>query len=537
MKKHPALRNLYVAAMAAILTAVPANAQSMPQDYWYEEVKFGSSGSTNGQFNFGGVQSQFKGGGMAVASDGNLFVADTGNNRIQVFSKDGVFIRKWGQGGSSDSQFSAPRGIAFGSNDLLYVADSGNNRIQVFRPDGTFLRKWACNAPTSLTVDLKTGLVYVTDNSAKQVRVFQDNGTTGVLQQSWGSEGSLDGQFDDMRGIGIEPSGQVIVCAYSSIQKFTPSGEFVSASRGRGKYSFHTTADGLSVLGTGPDYGYGYGGNSFVVLDGMFQSVFSLGFDNSESVAAIASSPNGTIYVATIRSEIHRYDRSFRTQIPLSKRKALPVPVVVNAKQRPGTTYLDIDFKITDVDSQSVDVAALAFNGGGNSLDSAIILSTLEEGSAANLGLSKPANVEERLTWNAAADWSVDFGQVQIEILAKDEQGLIAFHWITIPSNGTSPSLTVCESPLGDDDLLPLWFWFIATGDPAVQLRNGKVYGVEGTYKDQLLANGSATTVTGRQFIYGRLGVRAITSSELSRAQSGNYNFKSLSLNSVVKLP
>jgi DNA-binding beta-propeller fold protein YncE len=524
-------------ALALLLASHPAHAQRMPQDSWYEELKFGSSGAADGQFNFGGVQGGFKGGGLTVGSNGSVLIADTGNNRIQIFSKDGNFIRKWGTGGSGNSQFSAPRGIAIGPNGLIYVADSANNRIQVFQENGTFLRKWACNSPTAIAINQKTGLIYVTDNNSKQVRVFEDNGVSSLLKQSWGSEGNLDGQFDDLRGIGIDASGNIIVCAYSSVQKFTPDGEFISATRGRGKYSFNCTPDGLLLIGTGPDYGYGYGGNSFYILDGKNENIFYVGYGEHESVAAMCSDPTAnSLYVATIKSEIRRYDRSYRTQIPLSKRKALPIPVLIDVKQRAGTTYLDIDFKVNDSDSQSIDVAALGFIGGGNSLSSVIPIQSLVENTDLNLGVNKPVGVEKRITWNVAADWQVDFGQIQVELLAKDEQGLFAFHWITIPSSGSEPSLAVSESPISDEDLLSLWFWWVARADTALRLSNGSIYGLGGKYDGLTLASGSSTTSQGRQFIYERLGVRSITAAELTRAQSGNYNFKSLSLNSLVKI-
>ena len=55
--------------------------------------------------------------GLAMDSQGRLFVADRGNNRIQIFDQDGKFIAEW-------KQFGRPSGIFIDKNDLLYVADS-----------------------------------------------------------------------------------------------------------------------------------------------------------------------------------------------------------------------------------------------------------------------------------------------------------------------------------------------------------------------------------------------------------------------------
>jgi hypothetical protein len=73
---------------------------------------------------------------------GNIYVADgasktVGNARIAKFDKDGHFIKSWGSRGSEPGQFSAIRGIVIDTQGNVYVADSGNNRIQVFDGDGT----------------------------------------------------------------------------------------------------------------------------------------------------------------------------------------------------------------------------------------------------------------------------------------------------------------------------------------------------------------------------------------------------------------
>jgi len=71
---------------------------------------------------------------------GNIYVADGfgTNNRIAKFTKDGNYVKSWGQTGSAQGQFNRIRGIAADASGNLYVADAGNNRIQVFDGDGTF---------------------------------------------------------------------------------------------------------------------------------------------------------------------------------------------------------------------------------------------------------------------------------------------------------------------------------------------------------------------------------------------------------------
>ena len=83
--------------------------------------KFGSVGSGSGQYSnpyFGAID----------PTTGNVLVANMGNNRIEVSSSTGTFIRSWGSNGSGDGQFRGIEGLAT-ANDLLYVCDSKNRRV------------------------------------------------------------------------------------------------------------------------------------------------------------------------------------------------------------------------------------------------------------------------------------------------------------------------------------------------------------------------------------------------------------------------
>ena len=68
-------------------------------------------------------------------ASGNVYVADFGNNRVQVFIPEGRFLRKWGSEGRGDGQFGGPIGIAVDGSGNVYVADRDNHRVQVFSVD------------------------------------------------------------------------------------------------------------------------------------------------------------------------------------------------------------------------------------------------------------------------------------------------------------------------------------------------------------------------------------------------------------------
>ena len=68
--------------------------------------------------------------GIAVDSAGNIYVVDSGNNRVQKFDSNGNFLLKWGSLGSADGQFATPLGIAVNSAGKVYVVDA-ENRLQI----------------------------------------------------------------------------------------------------------------------------------------------------------------------------------------------------------------------------------------------------------------------------------------------------------------------------------------------------------------------------------------------------------------------
>ena len=78
--------------------------------------QFGSSGRGNGQLSLGIL------GGLALDALGRLFVADAGNNRIQIFDQDGNYLDQW-------HQFSRPSGVYIDKNDIIYVADSESGSV------------------------------------------------------------------------------------------------------------------------------------------------------------------------------------------------------------------------------------------------------------------------------------------------------------------------------------------------------------------------------------------------------------------------
>jgi DNA-binding beta-propeller fold protein YncE len=153
--------------------------------------------------------------GVAVAPDGTVYVTDTGNKRVQVFTADGAFLRMWGTPGSSPGQLSEPVGIAVGPDGNLYVADTWNYRVQVLDPQGKPIRQWPIigwNNPMAeekpyLAVD-SSGRVYVTDPGHYRVLVFSSE---GEYLYSFGQFGFDPASFALPMGIALAPDGTLYV--------------------------------------------------------------------------------------------------------------------------------------------------------------------------------------------------------------------------------------------------------------------------------------------------------------------------------------
>ena len=174
--------------------------------------------------------------GAATDKEGNLWVADTGHDRIQEFNGAGEFISQFGAGGTGPGQLSSPRGIALDGQGNLWVADTGNNRVQEFKPSGELIRTFGSLGEAAgqfrnlqdLAIDGE-GHVWTVEGNAKGNNRVQEFSSTGSFIRQFGSYGSENGQLKEAHGIAIDPAGNVWVAdtANNRVEEFKPSGEFV----------------------------------------------------------------------------------------------------------------------------------------------------------------------------------------------------------------------------------------------------------------------------------------------------------------------
>lgn len=176
---------------------------------------FGSFGNAPGQFNAPR--------GVAVATDGTIYVADSRNHRIQHLTSDGKVLQSWGtfadqaKGQAPGGTFNEPWGIAVGLDGSVYVTDTWNHRVQKFTAEGKFLTMWgyfgqgekldAFWGPRGIAID-QQGRLFVADTGNKRVVIF---GPNGEPISSFGSAGMDIGQFDEPVGLAIDSQGRLYV--------------------------------------------------------------------------------------------------------------------------------------------------------------------------------------------------------------------------------------------------------------------------------------------------------------------------------------
>lgn len=153
---------------------------------------------------------------LVVDPQGNCFVADTGKHRIVKFDKTGKKIKAFGTKGEKEGMFNEPIGLALDQAGNLYVADRLNFRIQVFSGDGQFIRQWKVKGWSTdqidmephLAMDATRGLLYASDGRGKKVLVYKLDGTSaGVIDNN--TNGAP--LFNVPIGLAVDKDGSLLV--------------------------------------------------------------------------------------------------------------------------------------------------------------------------------------------------------------------------------------------------------------------------------------------------------------------------------------
>jgi peptidylamidoglycolate lyase len=168
---------------------------------------------------------------IVVANDGSFYVSDGyGNSRIIKFSPIGKYLFEWGKKGSKKEEFDIPHGIDLDDNGNVYVADRENNRVQIFDSSGRFLKQWtdkSFGSIYSISFDKKKSKLFAIDDftflkikhRGSDVFIF-DN--LGNIQTRFGRSGSYRGLVSWYHDLAIDKDENIYVgdILGNTIQKF-----------------------------------------------------------------------------------------------------------------------------------------------------------------------------------------------------------------------------------------------------------------------------------------------------------------------------
>ncbi|MGI8855720.1 MAG: flippase activity-associated protein Agl23 [Thermomicrobiales bacterium] len=191
--------------------------------------------------------------GIVIGPDGTITIVDQLNYRVQQFTPDGIFLRQWGGIGMAPDTFGkpvgglgfGPTGLAIAPDGTIFVADTWNHRIAVFTRVGKPLRQWGkyfngqenpaalpqhtaeFYGPRGIAI-APNGLLYITDTGNSRILVFDK---TGAFVRTFGSFGTGDGQMDNPVGIAARADGTIAVADTNNarVLLFTADGAYLGA--------------------------------------------------------------------------------------------------------------------------------------------------------------------------------------------------------------------------------------------------------------------------------------------------------------------
>ena len=171
--------------------------------------------------------------GVAVDSQDRVFVFNRGEHPVVIFSRDGKFLKSWGEG-----TFTTAHGIYMGPDDSVYLVDTGDHTVRKFTADGKLLMTLGTkdqpgengrpfDRPTGVALS-PSGEIYVSDGYGnRRMHKFSPD---GKLLLSWGEEGEGIGQFALPHGVFVDRQDRVFVADRENhrIQIFTSEAEFIT---------------------------------------------------------------------------------------------------------------------------------------------------------------------------------------------------------------------------------------------------------------------------------------------------------------------
>jgi len=188
--------------------------------------------------------------GIAIDSQGQVFVSDEWLNRVLVFDKEGKFLNSFDTVQPGDSETNGAAGIAIASDGTVYVSDGRSHKVRMFKNDGTFISSFGTqgvsegqfDSPWGITVD-QDGKVYVADFKNHRVQKFSAD---GKFEAQIGRPGNKRGDLSYPVDVAVDPDGDIYVCDWTAnrwdkgrVHIFTSEGKFLTSLAGDAQQLSH----------------------------------------------------------------------------------------------------------------------------------------------------------------------------------------------------------------------------------------------------------------------------------------------------------
>ncbi len=171
-------------------------------------------------------------------TNGNLYIGDIFNSEIDVYTRDGNYVKSFAQFGGrvEDRLFFGPGGMSFGKNGNLYVTDFSSDFIQVYDQNDNFIKNIGSNGtapgqfvgPAGISISPVSGNLYVADQYNNRIQILSPD---GEFISAFGGPGTGAGQFQQPIGVEVDEEENIYVAdsINSRVQVFDKNGNFLSS--------------------------------------------------------------------------------------------------------------------------------------------------------------------------------------------------------------------------------------------------------------------------------------------------------------------
>ena len=247
--------------------------------------------------------------GIALDSQGNLYILDTGNHRVQKFGPDGRYLASFGRQGQGPGDFAYPDSIDIDSEDMVWVSDPNNQRIQVFTPAGAVRRTIGfvkervgkiCRTKSGLVMAGESGILVggpeMEEKKQQLPKLFKKLDLDGKVSGEYGEPFDFEHPLVNQTGNQVTFAVDENDCVYlaypyqNRIEKYSAEGKLIWRADRKLDYGTDSPKDKgkREVKGGG---------------------VFIQGPRMNQCAEGIAVDPSGRIWVVTLNRQIKEEER------------------------------------------------------------------------------------------------------------------------------------------------------------------------------------------------------------------------------------